>query len=157
MKRIGIIGTGQIAQSHLKRWSEIDEIEVIMGCDIDSNALAVTCKTFDIPESCSDFRELLARDDIDAVDVCRHNNYHAPVTIEALRAGKHVYCKKPITGSYEDGKAMLETARETGKMLHIQLSRLYLGSTTACKMMIDAGELGKIYHARATEYRRRGG
>lgn len=156
LKRIGIIGTGQIAQGHLKKWGEIDEIEVVMACDVDRDVLASTCSTFNIAESCSDFRELLARDDIDAVDVCLHNNYHSPVTIEALKSGKHVYCEKPIAGSYADGKAMLEAAAEMNKMLHIQLSRLYEGSTTTCKMLIDAGELGKIYHARATEYRRRG-
>ena len=156
MKRIGIIGTGQIAQGHLRQWSQIDEIEVAVACDIDEKALSATREAFGISEGCSDFRQLLARDDLDAVDVCLHNNYHAPVTIEALRSGKHVYCEKPIAGSYADGKAMLEAAAESGNMLHIQLARLYLGATTACRMVIDAGELGHIYHARATEYRRRG-
>ncbi|MBT3345682.1 MAG: Gfo/Idh/MocA family oxidoreductase [Gemmatimonadetes bacterium] len=156
VKRIGIIGTGQIAQNHLKQWAKIDEIEVAVACDVDENALGATRETFGIAQGYTDFRELLARDDLDAVDVCLHNNYHAPVAIEALRSGKHVYCEKPIAGSYADGKAMLEVAAETGKMLHIQLSRLYEGPTTACRMVIDAGELGHIYHARATEYRRRG-
>ena len=156
MKRIGIIGTGQIAQGHLQEYAKIDEVEVVLACDVDQAALSATCEAFDIPAHCTDFRELLARDDIDAVDVCLHNNYHAPVTIAALQAGKHVYCEKPIAGSYADGKAMVDAARETGKMLHIQLSRIYSSSTVACKMMIDTGELGRIYHARATEYRRRG-
>ena len=156
MKRIGIIGTGQIAQHHLREWSEIDEVEMVSACDLDNDALATTCSTFNIPDPCSDFRELLARDDIDAVDVCLHNNLHAPVTIAALQSGKHVYCQKPIAGSYADGKAMLDASAETGKMLHIQLARIYEGCTTASKMLIDAGELGNIYHARATEYRRRG-
>lgn len=156
MKRIGIIGTGQIAQNHLRKWSEIEEVEAVVACDVNPQALETTCQTFGIDESTSDFREIFSRDDIDAVDVCLHNNYHAPVTIEALRAGKHVYCEKPIAGSFADGKAMADTAKETGNMLHIQLARLYMGETTACKMMVDAGELGNIYHARATEYRRRG-
>ena len=156
MKRIGIIGTGQIAQIHLRKWTEIDEVEVAVACDVDEKALMATCDTYGIEEKTTDFREILGRDDIDAVDVCLHNNYHAPVTIEALRAGKHVYCEKPIAGSYADGKAMLDAAAETGKMLHIQLARLYFGETTACKMLVDAGELGRLYHARTTEHRRRG-
>jgi predicted dehydrogenase len=156
VKRIGIVGTGQIAQHHLKEYANIDEVEVVLACDLDEAALAATCEEFSIPSKCKDFRELIARDDIDAVDVCLHNNYHAPVSIAAMQAGKHVYCEKPIAGSCADGKAMLDAANETGKMLHIQLSRLYSGSTVACKKMIDAGELGRIYHARATEYRRRG-
>lgn len=156
MKKIGIIGAGQIAQLHLKNWAEIDEIEVAILCDLDTKALARSCETYGIKESTTDFRELLRRDDLDAVDVCLHNNFHAPVTIEALRAGKHVYCEKPIAGSWADGKAMLDAARETGKMLHIQLGKLYTNATTASKMLIDAGELGRIYHSAATEYRRRG-
>jgi predicted dehydrogenase len=156
MKRIGIIGTGQIAQKHLREWAEIDEIEVAVACDLDEAALATTCATFGIPSQATSFREVLRRDDLDAVDVCLHNNLHAPATIEALRAGKHVYCEKPIAGSYADGKAMVEAAAETGKMLHVQLGKIYADATTASKMVIDAGELGNIYHARATEYRRRG-
>lgn len=156
MKKIGIIGTGQIAQAHLKRWREIDEIRVEAVCDLDREALEKTAKEFEVPLTFTDFRELLKRDDLDAVDVCLHNNLHAPVTVEALEAGKHVYCEKPIAGSYADGKAMVEAAARTGKMLHIQLSRLYEHSTLAAKMLIDAGELGHIYHARAAEYRRRG-
>ncbi len=156
MKRIGIIGTGQIAQAHMKKWAEIDEVEIVIVCDIDVVALARAREQFAIPASTTDFRELLKRDDLDAVDVCLHNNLHAPVTVEALRAGYHVYCEKPIAGSWADGKAMLDAARETGRMLHIQLGKLYTDATTACKMVIDAGELGHIYHAAATEYRRRG-
>lgn len=156
MKRVGIIGTGQIAQAHLRNWAEIDEVEVVVACDLDERSLRATCKAFSIPDSTSDFRELINRDDIEAVDVCLHNNLHAPVTIEALRAGKHVYCEKPIAGSWADGKSMLDAARESGRMLHIQLAKLYQDATTACKMLIDAGELGRLYHASATEYRRRG-
>lgn len=111
MKRIGIIGTGQIAQHHLREWGEIEEIEVVSACDTDSDALATTCSTFNIPERCSDFRELLARDDIDAVDVCLHNNLHAPVTIAALQSGKHVYCQKPIAGSYADVNLMSKSSQ----------------------------------------------
>lgn len=156
MKRIGVIGTGQIAQSHLRQWRDIDEVRVEAACDVDEAALARTCAEFGIPSSTTDFRELLKRDDLDAVDVCLHNNLHAPVTIAALRAGKHVYCEKPIAGSWADGKAMLDAAKETGKMLHIQLGRLYTDATTVSRMMVEAGELGHIYHAAATEYRRRG-
>lgn len=156
MKRIGMIGTGQIARVHLRTWAEIDEVEVVAACDLDAASLEATCAAFSIPSSTTDFRELVSRDDLDAVDVCLHNNLHAPVTIEALRAGKHVYCEKPIAGSWADGKAMLDAARETGRMLHIQLAKLYDETTTACKMLIDSGELGRLYHASATEYRRRG-
>jgi len=78
------------------------------------------------------------------------------VTEAALRAGKHVYCEKPMAGSHRDAAAMLETARATGKKLAIQLATLYVNETRAAKELIDAGELGEVYFARSTGWRRRG-
>ncbi|QHT62468.1 Gfo/Idh/MocA family oxidoreductase [Paenibacillus lycopersici] len=154
--RIGIIGVGQIGKSHLETYASIPEIEIAAAADINEAELNRVCDQYGIPSRYADFRELLKRDDIVAVDVCLHNNYHAPVTIEALRAGKHVYCEKPIAGSYVDGKAMLEAAAANGRMLHIQLAQLYTAETKAAKLLIDGGKLGRIYHARSTGHRRRG-
>jgi predicted dehydrogenase len=79
-----------------------------------------------------------------------------PATVAALEAGKHVYCEKPMAGSYVDAKTMLDAAAAAGKNLHIQLSTLYANETRAAKDLIDAGELGEVYHARSTGFRRRG-
>ena len=84
--------------------------------------LESVCLEHNINDRYTKFRELLVRDDIDAVDVCLHNNYHAPATIVALDSGKHVYCKKPIAGAYRDGADMLEAAAYNGRKLHIQLA-----------------------------------
>ena len=154
--KIGIIGVGQIGKHHLTRYRDIPGIEVIAACDVDEANLDAVCSEFDISARYTDFRKLVERDDIVAVDVCLHNNFHAPVTIAALRAGKHVYCEKPIAGSYTDGRRMVEEARKLGKMLHVQLSTLYAKETKAAKIIIDGGKLGKIYHMRSTGYRCRG-
>jgi predicted dehydrogenase len=90
------------------------------------------------------------------VDVCVHNNLHAPLTIAALKAGKHVYCEKPIAGAYADGLAMRDTAREVGRMLNIQLATLFSKETRIAKRLIEDGQLGNIYHARSSGFRRRG-
>ena len=89
------------------------------------------------------------------MDICLHNNLHAPVSIAALRAGKHVYCEKPLAGSYADGKEMLDTAAQCGKSLHIQLGFIYRTYARAAKRLIDGGVLGDIYHARTVGFRRR--
>ncbi len=154
--RIGIIGCGQIARSHLTNYQKIAGAEVVAVCDIMEAAATSAAKDFTVPSHYTDFREMLKRTDIDAVDVCLHNNFHAPVTIEALRAGKHVYCEKPMAGSYRDAQAMLKARDETGKHLSIQLFTIFTNETRATKALIDAGELGKVYHARSTGHRRRG-
>jgi len=99
---------------------------------------------------------LLARDDLDAVDVCLHNNYHMPYTVAALKSGKHVYCEKPMAGAYADAETMLAEARKRRKKLSVQLATLFSRETKAAKALIDAGRLGRLYHARSTGYRRRG-
>ncbi|MDA0711741.1 MAG: Gfo/Idh/MocA family oxidoreductase, partial [bacterium] len=154
--RIGMIGVGQISKNHLKRYAEMPDVEIVAAADIDGKELAAVAQTYRIAHTYASFREMLTRDDIVAVDVCMHNNLHAPATIAALEAGKHVFCEKPIAGAYADGKKMLETARACNRKLSIQLATLFSRETRVAKHLIDAGRLGRVYHARSTGYRRRG-
>jgi predicted dehydrogenase len=154
--RIGIIGVGIIAETHLTKYQLIPECEVVAACDIDAARLDMMCEKYKIPDKYDNIARLLERDDIDAVDVCLHNCLHAPVTIAAMRAGKDVYCEKPMAGSYYDAVQMVEAMRETGRKLHIQLNWLYNYDTAVAKEIIDAGDLGHIYHVRSNGYRRRG-
>jgi predicted dehydrogenase len=154
--RIGVIGVGQIGKRHLERYAQIEGGEVVAIADINAEELARVSQRFGISDTYTDFRELLARDDIVAVDVCLHNNYHMPVTVAALEAGKDVYCEKPMAGSYTDAETMYETAQELGRKLSIQLNTLFRDETKAAKHLIDNGYLGKVYHGRSTGFRRRG-
>jgi predicted dehydrogenase len=154
--KLGIIGTGQIGKSHLKKYSAIPGVKMIAACDANEEEAQRVAKEYDIPQVFTDYRELLKLDDIVAVDVCLHNNLHAPIAMAAMDAGKHVYCEKPIAGSYVDGKAMLAKAQETGRMLSMQLGSLFSMETRAAKRLIEGGELGKLYYAKSSAYRRRG-
>jgi len=154
--QIGVIGVGQIGKRHLERYAQIEGGEVVAIADINAEELARVSQRFGISDTYTDFRELLARDDIVAVDVCLHNNYHMPVTVSALEAGKDVYCEKPMAGSYTDAETMYETAQELGCKLSIQLNTLFSDETKAAKHLIDNGYLGKVYHGRSTGFRRRG-
>jgi len=154
--QIGVIGVGQIGKRHLERYAQIEGGEVVAVADINAEELARVSQRFGIADTYTDFRELLARDDIVAVDVCLHNNYHMPVTVAALEAGKDVYCEKPMAGSYIDAETMYETAQELGRKLSIQLNTLFSDETKAAKHLIDNGYLGRIYHGRSTGFRRRG-
>jgi predicted dehydrogenase len=154
--RIGIIGCGQIAQHHLTTYAKIPAAKVIACADIDPAAADGTAERFSIPNVYYTAQAMLQRDDLDAIDVCVHNNLHMPATRAALESGRHVYCEKPMAGAYRDAVTMLETARQLGHKLHIQLALLYANETRAAKELIAAGELGDLYHARSTGFRRRG-
>lgn len=153
--RIGLIGAGMISEKHLAAYRDIPEARVTAVCSRTRESAARCAAAWDIPDIYTDFRALLARDDIDAVDICLHNNLHAPAAIEALRAGKHVYCEKPLAGSYADGLQMLQAARDCGKTLHIQLGFLYRPYARAARRLVDGGALGELYHARTVGFRRR--
>jgi predicted dehydrogenase len=154
--RIGVIGVGMIGKHHLSEYAKIAEAKVVAVADVNEAEAQRVAAEYKIPNAYADFRKLLKSGEIDAVDVCLHNNLHSPITIEALNAGKHVYCEKPMAGSYADAKAMHEAAKKTGKKLHIQLSTLYSIEHKTAKRLINEGHLGKIYYGRAFGFRRRG-
>ena len=154
--RIGVIGTGQIAKIHIKEYSAIPEANVVAIAGRDKEKVRLFAEENHIPNSYGDYKELLARDDIDAVDVCVHNNLHMPISVAAFEAGKDVYCEKPIAGSYADGQKMIQAAKSSGRKLAIQLASIFTDESKAAKILIDEGNLGRIYHARSVGFRRRG-
>jgi predicted dehydrogenase len=154
--KIGCIGVGQIGKHHLDNYAKIEGAELVALADIDEAELNRVGDYFEVPYRTTDFRELLVREDIDAVDVCLHNNLHMPVTVAALEAGKHVYCEKPMAGSYTDAETMYNKAQDVGRKLSIQCSQLFKTETKAARSIIEQGLLGKRYHARSYGFRRRG-
>jgi predicted dehydrogenase len=154
--RIGCIGVGQIGKHHLDNYSKIEGAELVAIADINEAELNRVGDKYNIPNRYTDFKELLKRDDIVAVDVCLHNNLHMPMTVAALEAGKHVYCEKPMAGSYIDAERMYNKAQELGLKLSIQSHLLFKVETKAARALIDQGLLGKRYHARSYGFRRRG-
>ena len=154
--RIGVVGVGQIGKHHLRNYQDIAAAEVVAVADIDELEAERVCESFGIAHRYADFRQLLQRSDIEAVDVCLHNNLHQPVTVAAMQAGKHVYCEKPMAGAYCDAALMFETARQLDRKLGIQLNTLFSKESKAARSLIDGGALGKLYHARSVGFRRRG-
>jgi len=153
--RIGLIGTGEIAHLHAKMYLQDENVEIVAASGLRESNLNCFCDMYGIKNRYLNFREMLKRDDLDAVDVIVHNNLHAPISVEVLNSGKHCYCEKPMAGSYKDAAIMLECAKRNKKMLHIQLAMLYNPDTFCAKQIIDEGKLGKIYHVRSYGYRRR--
>lgn len=154
--RVGVIGNGQIGTAHLERYAKIPEVEVVAVADLSPEKVEAAKQKSGAAHGYTDFRELLKRDDIEAVDVCVHNNKHAPITIAALEAGKHVYCEKPMAGTYRDAERMMQAAQKAGLKLHIQMGTLFTPESHAARRIIADGHLGRVYHVRSFGYRRRG-
>jgi len=154
--RVGMIGVGQIGKRQLETFLSIPGVAVTAIAGRDPVRTQQVAQDYQVPAWTTDYHQLLARDDVDAVSVCLHNNLHRDASVAALEAGKHVYCEKPMAGSYRDAESMWSAAQRTGKMLSIQLATLFSSETKAAKAAIREGWLGKPYFAQSAGSRRRG-
>ena len=155
--KVGIIGTGLIGKSHVRGYQSMrDDVEIVAVADIDESEAQRVAQEYDIPRVFADYRDLLKIDEIDSVDVCLPNFLHAPITIAALEAGKHVYCEKPMAKTGPEAVAMYETAQRTGKKLSVQMARVFSKETRTAKHLIEADALGNLYYIKTSHYRRRG-
>ncbi|MFW5911965.1 MAG: Gfo/Idh/MocA family protein [Candidatus Hadarchaeota archaeon] len=149
---IGMIGAGQIANYHLERYQKIPDAKITAIADIKEAKAEKAGKKFDIDYTYKDYKNILQDAEIDAVDVCLHNNLHAPVTIDSLEAGKDVFCEKPMAGSYADALRMYRKAQEENKNLTIQNNRLYDKETKAARKLIEDGNLGRVFLGRVAHF-----
>ncbi len=156
--RVGIIGAGGIAQNaHMKGYETIpDTCEMVAVADLNEKVANEAAEKFGIKRIYSDYREMLADGEIDAVSVTTPNKFHKDPTIDALRAGIHVLCEKPLAMNAAEAKEMCAAARESGKILQVALQSRFSGPGRFMKEYIDAGNMGEIYFARAQALRRRG-
>ena len=113
--RVGMIGTGQIGKSHIRRYQDIPEAEIVAVADLREEEARRVAEQYQIPHVYTNYQALLQRDEIDSVDVCLHNQLHRPATVAALEAGKHVYCEKPMAATAADARAMMAASQRTGK------------------------------------------
>jgi len=154
--RVGIIGTGSISQLHVESYKKLEDVEVIAACDVNAERVRKYAQKYGIPNVFTDYKELLKMKEIDAVSVTTWNNFHAPISIDALKAGKDVLCEKPLALNAEQAEEMVETSKKTGKLLMVGFVRRFGENAKMLKQSVDQGELGKIYYAKTGVIRRWG-
>src|SRR3712207_6710358 len=106
--RIGVIGAGGISNAHMGGYKQLEGVEVVAVADVVPGKAKEWAERYGVKHVFEDHRELLAMPEIDGVSVCTYNRAHMPPTVDALRAGKHVLCEKPMAHSLEDAVAMLK-------------------------------------------------
>ncbi len=157
---IAIIGTGYIGQgAHLPAYQKMQDeglARIVAVCDINEEALRAASEKFGIAHTFTDYRKMLEMDEIAAVDVCTPNYLHKQPVVDALAAGKHVLCEKPLAVNAQEGAEMVAAGRAAGKQLGVALNVRFGAGAQAVKRFIDDGRLGEIYYARAHALRRRG-
>ena len=156
--KVGIIGCGGIANGkHMPSLKKVKDCEMVAFCDIVESKAVAAAKNFGTEDAkvFTDYKELLKEADIDVVHVCTPNRSHSFITVDALEAGKHVLCEKPMAINSAEAKKMLDAAKRTGKKLSIGYQSRFRPDAQYLKKEADAGRFGDIYYAKATALRRR--
>ncbi|HEX5269061.1 MAG TPA: Gfo/Idh/MocA family oxidoreductase [Gemmataceae bacterium] len=154
--QVGLVGAGGIGRSkHLPGWAKVPFAEVLGMADVSEEALSRAAQVAPNAHTYHDWHELVARDDIDAIDVCTPNRTHAAIVLAALTAGKHVLCEKPLATSADEVRAMRDAAASAGRLLMAAQHFRFDPAARQLKALIDAGMLGSVYYTRAQWLRRR--
>ena len=155
--RVGMIGAGAIANDHCNNINRYPGAEVVAVADLSRERGAELKKKFSsIGKFYEKWQDLLANPEIDAVAVALPNVLHAPVSLAALRAGKHVLLDKPFALNYGEAREVVAVAKQKRKILMLGMNQRYRQDAQMLRAMIARGELGDIYHAKAYWYRRMG-
>ncbi len=154
--KVGIIGVGSISNEHIKAYQKNENVELYAFCDINEEQLNMMGDKYGVDRRFTDMNDMLALEEIDAVSVCTWNSAHAPCTIAALNAGKHVLCEKPMATSKEEAEKMKEAAEKNGKLLMIGFVRRFGNDCAILKDFIEKDYFGDLYYSKATYLRRKG-
>ncbi|MCI8292543.1 MAG: Gfo/Idh/MocA family oxidoreductase [Hespellia sp.] len=150
MIRIGVIGGGVIVRRrHLPEIVENAYAEVGAVCDVVKEKAEELAEEYGC-SAYTDYKDLIQDDSLDAVIVAGPNRFHAQMTVDALNAGKHVMCEKPMATSLEDAEAMIEAAKKNGKKLFIAQNQRLEAPHVKAKELIASGALGKVITFKST-------
>ena len=144
---IAVIGCGRISKIHIPALCELENVRIKYACDIIiEKAQQAKAENEKIENVTADYKEVLADSEVEAVWVLTPNYSHYTITMDALRAGKHVLCEKPITISYELSCEMAEEAKKRGLLLDIGVCNRYSPSVEMLEKWNREGKFGNIYH-----------
>lgn len=153
---IGMIGYGFMGKAHTNAYVTVSnffdlEYKPVLKaiCARNAEKAQVFADNWGYESVETDWRKLIARDDIDAVDICVPNNLHKEISIAAAKAGKMILCEKPIAMNAEEGEEMCEAVEKAGVANMVWYNYRRVPAVTFAKNIIDSGNLGRIYHYRA--------
>jgi predicted dehydrogenase len=155
--RIGMIGYGFMARTHTNGYRKVGnffpelEYQPVLKavCGRTKERVEAFAEQWGYESTETDWKDVIARDDIDAVDICTPNNMHAEIAIAAAEAGKMILCEKPLARTVEEGESMLKAVEKAGVKNTVWYNYRRVPAVTLAKKIVDSGKLGKIFHYRA--------
>ncbi len=154
--RIGMIGYGFMGRAHsngynrVKDFFDLEYLPVLQAVSArDSEKAQAFADRWGYKRVETDWRKLVAADDIDAIDICTPNNLHADIAIEAAKHGKAILCEKPLSMDTAEGERMCEAVEAAGVPNTVWYNYRRIPAVTFAKHLIDSGRLGRVFHYRA--------
>jgi predicted dehydrogenase len=155
--RIGLIGTGLMGRIHTNGdqrltdfFPEYEYVPVLQACcSRNPERAQAFADQWGYKSIETDWRKIIARDDIDAVDICTPNDKHAEIAIAAAAAGKMILCEKPLARTVDEAEEMLKAVEAAGVKNTVWYNYRRIPAVTLAKQIVDSGKLGKIFHYRA--------
>lgn len=157
---VGVMGLSR-GKAVAASFAKLPNIEIRYLCDVDARraeagAADIAALGGQSPQAIGDFRRILDDPEVDALVCAAPNHWHAPATILACQAGKHVYVEKPCCHNPREGELMIEAARKHGRAVQVGTQRRSSANIRAAVELLRAGEIGRVYSARATYASSRG-
>ena len=156
--KVGIIGTGWIAEAHVANYLKCEDVEIVAAADLIPGKAEKFCKANGIEgiRLYPDHKSMIDAEDLDAVSVCTYNKTHAECTIYALQHGVNVLLEKPMCVTLEEAVEICRAEKASGKILSIGFQPRFDPNMKMLKKIVQSGELGKIYYIQTGGGRRRG-
>ena len=151
--RIALIGTGSRGQYHIHNLKEIPHAQIVAVCDNYAPNLQQALELCPDAKSYTDYRKLLESKDIDGVIISTPLNWHAPIVLDALAAGKHVFCEKAMARTLDECKAIYDTYNQSEKVLYFCMQRMYDEKYIKGMQMIHSGLIGDVVGMRCHWFR----
>ena len=155
--RIGLIGGGLMGRTHSNAYKRIGDFfpdlqyrpELKVVCSRREEKVKAFAEQWGYESYATDWREVVKRDDIDAIDICTPNDSHAEIAIAAAEAGKMILCEKPLARNMAEATKMVEAIEKAGVANTVWYNYRRVPAVTLAKQIVDSGKLGKIFHYRA--------
>ena len=156
--KVGIIGTGWIAEAHVANYLKCEDVEIVAAADLIPGKAEKFCKANGIDgiRLYPDHKSMIDNEKLDAVSVCTYNKTHAECAIYALEHGVNVLLEKPMCVTLEEAVAICKAEKASGKILSIGFQPRFDPNMKMLKKIVQSGELGKIYYIQTGGGRRRG-
>ena len=156
--KIGIIGTGWIAECHMDSYLKMDDVEIVAGADLVPGKADAFFKRYGLENvrTYPSHKELIDNEELDAVSVCTYNMTHAECTVYALEHGVNVLLEKPMCVTLDEAVEIRRAEKKSGKVLSIGFQPRFDANMKMIKKIVESGELGKIYYIQTGGGRRRG-